>query len=111
MVLSTKIHLNLLLFKCGTDFGTQTGTFCSKDVFRELYMPYYKKMNNWIHENTCWKTLTHSCGAVEPFIGMFIESDFDIMNPVQCSAKKMADLFSIPYTTFRQKPRLKILLQ
>ena len=74
------------LFICGTDFGTQSSTFCSADTFRELYMPYYKKVNNWIHENTSWKTLKHSCGAIESFIPLLIESGFDILNPVQCSA-------------------------
>jgi hypothetical protein len=74
---------------CGTDFGTQISTFCSADTFKELYMPYYKKINNWIHAHTGWKTFKHSCGAVEPFISLFIESGFDILNPVQCSAAGM----------------------
>lgn len=74
------------VFLCGTDFGTQQSTFCSADTFRELYMPYYKKMNGWIKKNTKWKTFKHSCGAVEPFISLFVESGFDILNPVQCSA-------------------------
>lgn len=77
------------LFICGTDFGTQISTLCSADAFRELYMPYYKKVNNWIHENTGWKTFKHSCGAIEPFIPLLIESGFDILNPVQCSATGM----------------------
>lgn len=77
------------LFICGTDFGTQISTFCSQDTYRNLYMPYYKKVNNWIHEHTEWKTFKHSCGAVEPFIPLFIESGFDILNPVQCSAVGM----------------------
>ena len=76
-------------FVCGTDFGTQISTFCSADTFRNLYMPYYKKVNNWIHENTNWKTFKHSCGAVEPFVSLFIEAGFDILNPVQCSAVGM----------------------
>ena len=74
---------------CGTDFGTQKSTFCSTETFRELYMPYYKKINNWIHKNTKWKTLKHCCGAIEPFMNLFIESGFDIINPVQCSAARM----------------------
>jgi len=78
-----------VVFVCGTDFGTQISTFCSADTFKELYLPYYKKMNNWIHANTGWKTFKHSCGAVEPFISLLIESGFDILNPVQCSAKGM----------------------
>ena len=77
------------IFICGTDFGTQLSTFCSKETYEELYAPYYKKMNNWIHENTEWKTFKHSCGAVETFMENFISSGFDIINPVQCSAAGM----------------------
>ena len=74
---------------CGTDFGTQDSSFCSIDTYEELYAPYYKKINNWIHEHTQWKTFKHSCGAVESFIPHFIDSGFDIINPVQCSAAGM----------------------
>ncbi|VGO18566.1 uroporphyrinogen decarboxylase family protein [Pontiella sulfatireligans] len=78
-----------VIFICGTDFGTQTGTFCSPDTYTELWHPYYKKMNEWIHANTSWKTFKHCCGAVENFMSLFIESGFDIINPVQCSATGM----------------------
>jgi hypothetical protein len=74
---------------CGTDFGTQTSSFCSVETYRELWMPYYSQINQWIHKNTTWKTLKHSCGAVEKFLTSFIESAFDIFNPVQCSAAGM----------------------
>ena len=77
------------VFICGTDFGTQSSTFCSVDTFRSLYMPYYKRVNAWVHENTPWKTFKHSCGAVETLIPAFIESGFDILNPVQVSAAGM----------------------
>ena len=77
------------IFICGTDFGTQISTFCSNETYEELYAPYYKKMNNWIHKNTEWKTFKHSCGAVETFMENFISSGFDIINPVQCSAAGM----------------------
>ena len=78
-----------VVFVCGTDFGTQTSSFCSVATFRELYMPYYRRVNEWIHEHTGWKTFKHSCGAVEKFIGPLIECGFDILNPVQCSAAGM----------------------
>lgn len=78
-----------VLYICGTDFGTQTSSFCSTDTYDTLYAPYYKKINNWVHAHTNWKTFKHSCGAVEPFIPHFIESGFDIVNPVQCSATGM----------------------
>jgi len=77
------------VFVCGTDFGTQTSTFCSVDTFRELYLPYYRQVNGWIHANTGWKTFKHSCGAVETFMESFIQAGFDIINPVQCSAAGM----------------------
>lgn len=78
-----------VVFTCGTDFGTQTSQFCSTDTYEELYAPYYKRLNGWIHENTNWKTFKHSCGAVYPFMEHFIDSGFDIINPVQCSAAEM----------------------
>jgi hypothetical protein len=77
------------LFICGTDFGTQTGSFCSPETFCSLYAPYYRQINSWIHKQTAWKTFKHSCGAVEPFIPLLIDAGFDILNPVQCSAAGM----------------------
>jgi hypothetical protein len=74
---------------CGTDFGTQTSAFCSVKTLRDLYFPYYKQVNDWIHTHTPWKTFKHSCGAVAKFIPTFIEAGFDILNPVQCSATGM----------------------
>jgi hypothetical protein len=74
---------------CGADFGTQTSTFCSPATFNELYKPYYKKVNGWIHRNTGWKTFKHCCGAIESFMEAFIESGFDVMNPVQWTAAGM----------------------
>ncbi|MFA5864272.1 MAG: uroporphyrinogen decarboxylase family protein [Phycisphaerae bacterium] len=77
------------IFVSGTDFGTQRGPFISGDAYRDLYQPFHKRVNNWIHQNTAWKTFIHSCGAVVELIPDFIESGFDILNPVQCSAEGM----------------------
>jgi len=78
------------VYICGTDFGTQSGTFCAPATFRELYAPYYRQVNDWIHAHTPWKTFKHSCGAVAEFIPEFIDVGFDILNPVQCSAAGMS---------------------
>jgi len=86
------------VFLCGTDFGTQNSTFCSTATFRDLYFPYYKRLNDWIHRHTTWKCFKHSCGSVARFIPSFIEAGFDILNPVQCSAKDMgADRLKAAY--------------
>jgi len=76
-------------FVSGTDFGTQNGQFCSTQTYRELYKPFHKAVNDQIHKLTKWKTFIHSCGSVVPFIPEFIEAGFDVLNPVQCSAKGM----------------------
>jgi hypothetical protein len=78
-----------VIFICGTDFGTQSGTFCSPNTFNEVYLKHYQKINNWIHQNTQWKTFKHSCGAVAGFMDRFIDAGFDIINPVQFSASGM----------------------
>ncbi|HUX94707.1 MAG TPA: uroporphyrinogen decarboxylase family protein [Bacteroidales bacterium] len=78
-----------VVFTCGTDFGTQNSTFCSAETYDRLWLPYYRKVNDWIHSNTNWKTFKHSCGAVESLMNNFIESGFDIINPVQINASGM----------------------
>ncbi len=77
------------VFASGTDFGTQNAPFLSPDAYRDLFQPFQKRINDWIHENTAWKTFMHSCGAVEPLIEDFIEAGFDILNPVQTGAAGM----------------------
>jgi hypothetical protein len=78
-----------VVYLCGNDFGTQLSTFCDLEGFREFYVPYYRKMTDWIHANTEWKIFKHSCGAVESLLEGFIEAGFDILNPVQISAAGM----------------------
>ncbi|MDD5349804.1 MAG: uroporphyrinogen decarboxylase family protein [Chthoniobacteraceae bacterium] len=74
---------------CGTDFGTQESTFCSRATFNEVWKPRYRRINDWIHANTPWKTFKHTCGAIESLLPDLVEAGFDIVNPVQCSAKGM----------------------
>lgn len=77
------------VFVTGTDFGMQTGPFISPKSYRELFQPFHKRVNDWVHTRTSWKTFIHSCGSVWALIPDFIESGFDILNPVQCSASQM----------------------
>ncbi len=73
----------------GTDFGAQQGPFLSPRTYRELFMPFHRAVNDWVHQNTTWRTFIHSCGSVRAFLPDFIEAGFDILNPVQCSAADM----------------------
>ena len=74
---------------CGTDFGTQSSTFCSPATYTELYQPYYLKVNNWIHRHTEWRTFKHCCGSIASIMDGLITSGFDIVNPVQWTADNM----------------------
>ena len=90
----TKVHAAVgerlaVVMVAGMDFGMQTGPLLSPRIFRELYKPFYIRLNRWVHEHTAWKTFIHSCGSVRAFLPDFIEAGFDILNPVQCSAADM----------------------
>jgi hypothetical protein len=72
-----------------TDFGSQQGPLISPDFYREFYLPYHKRVNDWIHQHTPWKTFLHTCGSIQRFLPDFIAAGFDIVNPVQMSARNM----------------------
>jgi hypothetical protein len=78
-----------VVFVTGTDFGMQTGPFISPRAYRSLYQPFHRQINDWVHTHTPWKTFIHSCGSVWALLPDFVEAGFDIVNPVQCSAKDM----------------------
>lgn len=77
------------VFITGTDFGTQRGPFIRREAYCDLYKPFHKQVNDWVHKHTTWKTFIHSCGSVAELTEDFIDAGFDIMNPVQCSAVDM----------------------
>jgi Uroporphyrinogen-III decarboxylase len=77
------------IFMSGTDFGMQTGPLISPKVYRSLYKPFQKTLNDWVHKNTTWKVFIHCCGSILPLIPDMIEAGFDLFNPVQTSAANM----------------------
>jgi uroporphyrinogen-III decarboxylase len=74
------------IYISGTDFATQAGPFIHPNTFRKLYKPYYQKMNDWVHQNTGWKTFYHTCGCVNSLLDDLHEMGVDCLNPVQFSA-------------------------
>jgi len=77
------------IFISGTDFGAQTGPFISPELYRKMFKPLHKTINDWVHANTNWKTFYHSCGSMVDLYDDFCEAAVDIVNPVQISAKGM----------------------
>jgi len=81
------------VFVTGTDFGAQNGPFISPKAYRQLFQPFHKQVNSWIHTHTAWKSFIQSCGSVAALVPDFIEAGFDILNPVQTSAAGMDPKF------------------
>jgi hypothetical protein len=73
----------------GTDFGTQTAPFISPATYCDLYQPFHRAVNDWIHGHTAWKSFIHTDGALLPLLPHFVEAGFDILNPVQFTATGM----------------------
>jgi len=67
----------------GDDFGTQTGPFLSKDMFKELIKPYYKERVQHTKRFTNAFYKHHTCGSVYDFIPDLIDCGIDILNPIQ----------------------------
>ena len=49
-----------IIYVTGTDFGYQRGPLMSPDVFNDLYKPHYKRICDYIHASTTWKTFIHT---------------------------------------------------
>jgi len=71
------------------DSGTQRGEFVRPELWAEMIQPHYRRLCDWIHTHTGWKTFFHCCGSVYNLIPHFIEAGIDILNPVQTSAVNM----------------------
>ena len=82
-------NLPAVVWVSGADFGAQNAPICSPRTFKSLYVPYMKRLNDWIHGHTTWKTFIHSCGSILPLLPSMVEAGWDVINPVQTSAANM----------------------
>jgi len=73
-----------------SDYGTQTSTFISPDIFRTFFKESHAKLAKAIKEvNPNVKVFLHSCGAVKGLIPDFIEAGVEVLNPIQPLATGM----------------------
>lgn len=69
------------------DQGTQNGPILPPAAFRDLYVPYYRRLTDALHRIAPEARLfLHSCGAIYDLLPYVIEAGFDILNPVQWCA-------------------------
>ena len=72
-----------------TDYGTQKGEMINPQIFKELYLPHMKRVNDFVHSQGRIKTMYHTCGSVRKLIEYFIQGGADILNPLQVNTANM----------------------
>ena len=77
------------ILRFGDDLGMDTGMFMSREKYCELFKPRHKRMCEYVHTHSQMKTFLHSCGSIYPIIGDLIDAGYDILNPVQTTARQM----------------------
>ena len=73
----------------GDDLGTQNNLQISPSHFRTIIKPRYKRLINFINQETEAFIKFHSCGSIYSIIEDLIDIGVDILNPVQTTAKNM----------------------
>jgi uroporphyrinogen decarboxylase len=79
----------LQVFTYWDDVCGQNGWLIAPDVYRKMVKPKQRRLVEAIKHKTDAKIYYHSCGAVFDLIPDLIELGFDILNPVQVSARGM----------------------
>ncbi len=77
------------VFTYWDDVAGQNGWLISPDLYRKMIKPKQKRLVEAIKRKTNAKLFYHGCGATSGLIPDLIEIGFDILNPVQVSAKGM----------------------
>ncbi len=83
---------NVDIIKIGDDLGTQQSLLMSPDMYRRVLKPIHADWIEFIKARTDAKVFFHTDGDVFPLIDDFVEMGIDILNPIQTSAGKMANL-------------------
>jgi len=71
------------------DLGNQNGPSVNPSLIREVFMPPMKRFVQHVKENSDYAVMLHACGSIYDFIPDIIDCGFDILNPVQISARNM----------------------
>ena len=79
----------LQVFTYWDDVCTQSGWMIRPELYRQRIKPLTRRLVEAIKKKTDAKLFYHSCGAAFDLVPDLIELGFDILNPVQVSAKGM----------------------
>ena len=77
------------ILRFGDDLGMDTGPMMSPSVYRAFFKPRHTALCAYVHKHSAMKTFLHSCGSVRSLLPDLIEAGYDIINPVQTTARGM----------------------
>jgi uroporphyrinogen decarboxylase len=84
-----KVGQYLNVFTFWDDLAGQDGWLIRPEIYRKMIKPKQRRLVEAIKKKTGAKLFYHSCGATRGLIPDLIELGFDILNPVQVSARGM----------------------
>lgn len=77
------------ILRFGDDLGTNGGPFMAPETYRKLFKPRHTVLCDYVHKHSKMKTFLHSCGSLRALMPDLIEAGYDILNPVQTTARGM----------------------
>jgi uroporphyrinogen decarboxylase len=83
------------IIKIGDDLGTQQRLLMSPTMYRSMLKPVHAEFIASIRRRTKARIFFHTDGDVFQLIDDLVEIGVDILNPIQTSAGKMADLAAL----------------
>ncbi len=79
----------LHMVEMADDLGSQTNLLISPELYREMILPYYKRLIKRIKSKTDAKIFHHSCGAVTKAGNLLVDAGVDVLNSLQPRAAGM----------------------
>lgn len=80
------------ILRFGDDLGMDSGPFMAPEKYRAIFKPRHKLLCEYVHQHSGMKTFLHSCGSIYSLLPDLIDAGYDIINPVQTSARDMDPL-------------------
>lgn len=77
------------ILRFGDDLGMDSGPFMKPEIYHSLFKPRHTMLNEYVHKHSKMKTFLHSCGSIYLLIPDIIEAGYDVINPVQITARDM----------------------
>ena len=83
------------IVKIGDDLGTEESLLMSPAMYRRILKPIHAEYIAFIRANTKAKVFFHTDGDVTDLVDDLVEIGVDILNPIQTSSGRMADIAAL----------------